>query len=183
MAAAVLPVAYACVNPDTHACASAFVSNTAEAASFCATVTAGSAVAATDAPALFSSACDGATKSYSSMCSCFVTGGSDAATTAVAASPTTVATTTAVAITTRISSAAASPVASSPAAAATTSVSDTSGSSGSSGSGGTAISSLAGGAGVGGTTCTVTDIADVSILFSSLLLDSILLLHFEPPCV
>lgn len=72
LAAAIwVPANLACENPDTHACASALYYNSASAAAFCATYTAGSG----DVPALFSSACD-ESKDLSAGCTCFVTGGS-----------------------------------------------------------------------------------------------------------
>ena len=73
ISAAVLPVVFACENPDTHACASAFVSNAAEATSFCATYTASSVIATTAIPSLFNSACSNKSATISKACTCFVT--------------------------------------------------------------------------------------------------------------
>ncbi|KAK5119296.1 hypothetical protein LTR85_007652 [Meristemomyces frigidus] len=170
LAAAVLPAALACENPETHACASAFYYNSASASAFCATYTAGSGTV----PALFSSACP-ESKDLSKGCTCFATAGAAAATSSSAAVATSAAVTsvaTTLVTSTRASSSAAAVASSSvPAAtsssvvastAAATTVSAVADSSGSSGAGGTAISSLTGGSGVGGATCTVTALADVT---------------------
>lgn len=84
---AAVPPVFSCSNPSTHACAGAFVSSSAEAASFCATFTA-AVVTATDAvPTALLDACDGSVKHLSSACECYVTGGVGAGTpTAVASS-------------------------------------------------------------------------------------------------
>ncbi|PQE12455.1 endopolygalacturonase D protein [Rutstroemia sp. NJR-2017a WRK4] len=59
-----------CDNPDTDACAKAFTVSAADAAPFCATYTASSNSAVTDAPSALASACGSKAKKLSSACSC-----------------------------------------------------------------------------------------------------------------
>lgn len=83
---AAVPSALGCSNWRTHACGGAFVSASADAASFCATFTSG-VVTATDAvPSNFLSACEANVNHLSSACSCYVTGGAEAGTPTAAAS-------------------------------------------------------------------------------------------------
>ena len=79
LVAAILPAILACESPDTHPCASAFVSNAALATSFCATYTASVVTATTAIPSIFNSACSSKSQTISEACTCFV---SPAATTA-----------------------------------------------------------------------------------------------------
>ncbi|ORY68342.1 glycosyl hydrolases family 28-domain-containing protein [Pseudomassariella vexata] len=84
LTAAALPaVVLGCSNPDTDACAGAFVSSSAAASSFCATWTADTITATTGVPAVLGSACANKTKKLSSACTCYVTGGAAAPTSAV----------------------------------------------------------------------------------------------------
>ncbi|KAK9786648.1 putative Endopolygalacturonase D [Seiridium cardinale] len=90
LTAAVLPVAVlGCSNPDTDACAGAFVSSSAEAASFCATWTAAAMTETTGVPEAFGSACGYKTKKLSTACACYVTGSVAATPTSSAAAKTT----------------------------------------------------------------------------------------------
>lgn len=85
LTAAALPVVVlGCSNPDTDACAGAYVSSSAAAASFCATWTAAAITETTAVPDAFGSVCGYKTKKLSSACSCYVTGGSAAATSTAA---------------------------------------------------------------------------------------------------
>ncbi|KAH8682625.1 glycosyl hydrolases family 28-domain-containing protein [Xylariales sp. PMI_506] len=153
LSAAALPAVLACSNPDTDACAGAFVTSSAEAASFCATYTAGTSTATSAIASPFASVCGYKSKKASSACSCYVTGaGTTAATTATTAATTTatVQTTTAAAQSTSAVTAVATSVATS--AVTSAAVGTT-----------TATSS----AGTGGTTCTVTAYADISSAVAS----------------
>ncbi|GLI78379.1 hypothetical protein PoHVEF18_006693 [Penicillium ochrochloron] len=89
-----VPIALACNNPASHACASAYTASSSAAAEFCTTFTASAVTATTGLPS-FASACDFNTKSLSSACSCLDTawatagsGSGSAETTAVAATTT-----------------------------------------------------------------------------------------------
>ncbi|KAF2773251.1 hypothetical protein EJ03DRAFT_305450 [Teratosphaeria nubilosa] len=168
-AAAVLPAALACVDPKTHACASAFHNNLASAQEFCATYTAGSAASV---PSLFSSACNGEAKSLSKECTCYATGSAAIATSTPAPVYTSANATGSIASTfvTATSAAAASSVPSATSAASNYSAAATTTAAvkvAATAAGGTAISSLTGGSGVGGTTCTVTELADVTASLES----------------
>lgn len=72
--AALLPAVLACTNPDTDACAAAFVSSSAALAGFCATYTKSAVTATTALPSAAASACEYKSKKISSACSCFITG-------------------------------------------------------------------------------------------------------------
>ncbi|KAI1270757.1 BcPG3, endopolygalacturonase 3 [Xylariaceae sp. FL1019] len=87
---------FACDNPDTDACAAAFVNNQAAAQTFCAS-------AASAAQPTWASACSSKTNKLTSACACFVTGiaTATATTTATATATTTQATTTMVTSTTK----------------------------------------------------------------------------------
>lgn len=65
---------YACTNPDTDSCASAFSANLASASAFCKTFTTGTVTATTGFPAVFASACSSKTSKLSAECTCYVTG-------------------------------------------------------------------------------------------------------------
>lgn len=67
-----IPLAWACNNPASHACASAYTASSSEAAAFCATFTASTVTATTGLPS-FASACDFKTRHLSSACSCLDT--------------------------------------------------------------------------------------------------------------
>ncbi|KAH7143529.1 putative endopolygalacturonase D [Dactylonectria macrodidyma] len=90
LVSAAVPSVLGCANWRTHSCAGAFVSSSADAASFCATFTA-AVVTATDAvPTGLLSACDGNVGHLSSACSCYVaaaaTGAADVETSSAAVS-------------------------------------------------------------------------------------------------
>jgi hypothetical protein len=72
--AALLPAVLACTNPNTDACAAAFVSSSAALAGFCATYTKSAVTATTALPSAAASACEYKSKKISSACSCFITG-------------------------------------------------------------------------------------------------------------
>lgn len=80
LTAAALPVVLACSNPDTDACAGAFVSSSAAAADFCATWTTAAVTETTAVPEALGSACAYKTKKLSTACACYVTGGAAAST-------------------------------------------------------------------------------------------------------
>ncbi|KAI1297058.1 glycosyl hydrolases family 28-domain-containing protein [Xylaria venustula] len=87
-AAAVLSAAFvsACDNPDTDACAAAFVNNQAAAITFCASASAPEPT--------WASACSSKTAKLTSACSCFVTATATATTTKATTTTTTLATST-----------------------------------------------------------------------------------------
>ncbi|KAI0146925.1 glycosyl hydrolases family 28-domain-containing protein [Xylariaceae sp. FL1272] len=90
------PLVLACDNPDTDACAAAFVSNQAAAQTFCAS-------AASAPQPTWASACSSKVKKLTSACECFVTATASATSTATATATatTTKATTTMVTSTTK----------------------------------------------------------------------------------
>ncbi len=83
---AIVPAILACENPDTHPCASAFVSNTALATSFCATYTKSVVTATTAIPSIFNSACSSKSQTISEACTCFVSAAATTHATTVAVS-------------------------------------------------------------------------------------------------
>ncbi|KAJ5679217.1 endopolygalacturonase D [Penicillium macrosclerotiorum] len=87
-----IPIALGCNNPETHACAGAFVSSSSAAAEFCATFTASTVTATTGLPDSFASACDYKTKHLSSACSCLDTAWATAGASSGSEQTTTVAT-------------------------------------------------------------------------------------------
>lgn len=66
---ALVPLAFACDNPETDACASALTVSSAAAATFCATYTQSSQTATTGLPA-YATYCANKPKKLSSACSC-----------------------------------------------------------------------------------------------------------------
>lgn len=86
--AASVPAVLACSNPDTDACAGAYVANSDALVDFCATFTTAVATDSSAVPTVVASACANKAKKLSSACSCFITGGGAATASATGAAPT-----------------------------------------------------------------------------------------------
>jgi polygalacturonase len=79
---ALAPVAFACDNPDTDACASAFTASAAAAITFCKTYTTASQTTTTSLPA-FATYCSDKPSKLSSACSCLAPGATVTGTTLI----------------------------------------------------------------------------------------------------
>ncbi|GAP91594.1 putative pectate lyase B [Rosellinia necatrix] len=90
---ALAPLALACTNPDTDACASFMTAQAATASAFCATFTQSTVTATTGLPS-WATACSNKPSAISKECSCAFTGGGGGATTTTTKASTTLTTTT-----------------------------------------------------------------------------------------
>lgn len=163
LTAAALPVVLACSNPDTDACAGAFVSSSAAAADFCATWTTAAVTETTAVPEALGSACAYKTKKLSTACACYVTGGAAAST----ATSSSAAETTSAAVSSS-SSAAPQSTTSTSAVASTTQAASTLTTSAKAAATTTSAAAVTSSAAAGdANACTVTEYADISSAVAS----------------